>query len=334
MISVRELTKVYRQPTRDVVAIDDINLDIDDGEIHGIIGRSGAGKSTLVRCLTLLDRPTKGQVIVGGQDLTAVSDTQLRNARRRIGMVFQHANLLSSRTVAENVAMPLEIVNAKKSERRARALELLELVGLQGLEDTYPAQLSGGQRQRVGIARALAADPDVLLCDEPTSALDPNTTDDILALIRSVADRLHLTVVVITHEMSVVKSLCDSVSLLEAGKIVESGKLSEVAADVNSRLSRSLLPLPTHQAVTADLVLEVVGKADAVNTPIGTTIAEENPVTVEIAAANIETLGTTRFAHYLLGINSDEPINLTGIEATLARHGFSVRVRAKQGVQA
>ena len=327
MISVRELTKVYRQPTRDVVAIDDINLDIDDGEIHGIIGRSGAGKSTLVRCLTLLDRPTKGQVIVGGQDLTAVSDTQLRNARRRIGMVFQHANLLSSRTVAENVAMPLEIVNAKKSERRARALELLELVGLQGLEDTYPAQLSGGQRQRVGIARALAADPDVLLCDEPTSALDPNTTDDILALIRSVADRLHLTVVVITHEMSVVKSLCDSVSLLEAGKIVESGKLSEVAADVNSRLSRSLLPLPTHQAVTADLVLEVVGKADAVNTPIATTIAEENPVTVEIAAANIETLGTTRFAHYLLGINSDEPINL-------ARHGFSVRVRAKQGVQA
>ncbi|GAA4105886.1 methionine ABC transporter ATP-binding protein [Enteractinococcus coprophilus] len=334
MISVRELTKVYRQPTRDVVAIDDINLDIDDGEIHGIIGRSGAGKSTLVRCLTLLDRPTKGQVIVGSQDLTAVSDTKLRNARRRIGMVFQHANLLSSRTVAENVAMPLEIVNAKKAERRARALELLELVGLQGLEDTYPAQLSGGQRQRVGIARALAADPDVLLCDEPTSALDPNTTDDILTLIRSVADRLHLTVVVITHEMLVVKNLCDSVSLLEAGKIVESGKLSEVAADVNSQLSRSLLPLPTHQPVTADLVIEVVGKADAVNTPIGSTIAAENPVTVDIAAANIETLGTTRFAHYLLGINSDQPINLTGIEATLARHGFSVRVRAARGVQA
>src|SRR5699024_317049 len=141
MISVRELTKVYRQPTRDVVAIDDINLDIDDGEIHGIIGRSGAGKSTLVRCLTLLDRPTKGQVIVGSQDLTAVSDTELRNARRRIGMVFQHANLLSSRTVAENVAMPLEIVNTKKAERRAKAIELIELVGLNGLEDTYPAQL-------------------------------------------------------------------------------------------------------------------------------------------------------------------------------------------------
>ena len=334
MISVRELTKVYRQPTRDVVAIDDINLDIDDGEIHGIIGRSGAGKSTLVRCLTLLDRPTTGQVIVGGQDLTAVSDTDLRNARRRIGMVFQHANLLSSRTVAENVAMPLEIVNTKKAERRAKALELIELVGLQGLEDTYPAQLSGGQRQRVGIARALAADPDVLLCDEPTSALDPNTTDDILDLIRSVAERLNLTVVVITHEMSVVKNLCDSVSLLEAGKILESGKLSEVATDVNSKLSRSLLPLPTHQPVTADLVIEVVGKADAVNTPIGTVIADENPVTVEIAAANIETLGSTRFAHYLLGINSQTPINMTGIEATLARHGFSVRVRAKQGVQA
>lgn len=334
MISVRELTKVYRQPTRDVVAIDDINLDIDDGEIHGIIGRSGAGKSTLVRCLTLLDRPTKGQVIVGSQDLTAVSDTELRNARRRIGMVFQHANLLSSRTVAENVAMPLEIVNTKKAERRAKAIELIELVGLNGLEDTYPAQLSGGQRQRVGIARALAADPDVLLCDEPTSALDPNTTEGILNLIRSVAERLNLTVVIITHEMSVVKNLCDSVSLLEAGKILESGKLSEVAGDVNSQLSRSLLPLPTHDEVTADLVIEVVGKADAVNTPIGTTIAAENPVTVDIAAANIETLSGTRFAHYLLGINSDKPINLTGIEATLARHGFSLRVRAKQGVQA
>ncbi|GAA4479811.1 methionine ABC transporter ATP-binding protein [Enteractinococcus fodinae] len=334
MISVRELTKVYRQPTRDVVAIDDINLDIDDGEIHGIIGRSGAGKSTLVRCLTLLDRPTKGQVIVGGQDLTAVSDTQLRNARRRIGMVFQHANLLSSRTVAENVAMPLEIVNTKKAERRSRALELLELVGLQGLEDTYPAQLSGGQRQRVGIARALAADPDVLLCDEPTSALDPGTTDEILSLIRSVADRLNLTVVVITHEMSVVKNLCDSVSLLEAGAIMESGKLSTVAADVNSQLSRSLLPLPTHQPASADMVIEAIGKADAVNTPIATKIAEENPVEVEIAAANIETLGDTRFAHYLLAIDSPEAINLTGIEATLARHGFAIRVRAKQGVKA
>lgn len=334
MISVRELTKVYRQPTRDVVAIDDINLDIDDGEIHGIIGRSGAGKSTLVRCLTLLDRPTTGKVVVGSQDLTAVSDTDLRNARRRIGMVFQHANLLSSRTVAENIAMPLEIVNTKKAQRRARALELIDLVGLQGLADTYPAQLSGGQRQRVGIARALAADPDVLLCDEPTSALDPDTTEEILKLIRAVADRLNLTVVVITHEMSVVKTLCDSVSLLEAGKILESGALAEVAANVNSRLSRSLLPLPIHAPPIGDLILEVVGKADAVNAPIAAAIADENPVTVQIVAANIETLGNTRFAHYLLALNSDQPINLTGIEATLARNGFAVRVRAKEGVQA
>lgn len=334
MISVRELTKVYRQPTRDVVAIDDITLDIDDGEIHGIIGRSGAGKSTLVRCLTLLDRPTTGQVIVGGKDLTAVSDAGLRDARRRIGMVFQHANLLSSRTVADNIALPLEIGPTKKVQRRKRALELIELVGLQGLEDTYPAQLSGGQRQRVGIARALAADPDVLLCDEPTSALDPDTTEEILKLIRSVADRLNLTVVVITHEMSVVKTLCDSVSLLDAGKILESGKLADVAADTNSRLSRSLLPLPTHRVPEADLVLEVVGHGDAVNVPIASTIAAENPVTVDIAAANIETLGDTTFAHYLLAVNSAEPINLTGIQATLARSGFTVRARAAQGVQA
>ena len=333
MISVRELTKVYRQPARDVVALDNINLDIDDGEIHGIIGRSGAGKSTLVRCLTLLDRPTEGKVIVGDQDLTGVTDTELRNARRRIGMVFQHANLLSSRTVADNIAMPLEIVKTNKAERRARAKELIDLVGLSGLEDTYPAQLSGGQRQRVGIARALAADPDVLLCDEPTSALDPATTNEILTLIRSVSSRLNLTVVVITHEMSVVKTLCDSVSLLDDGKILESGKLAEVAGKVNSRLSRALLPLPTHELAAADLVLEVVGKQDAVNVPIASHIAEENPVTVHITAANVETLGDTRFAHYLLAINSDEQINITGIEATLARHGYSERARAKEGVQ-
>src|SRR5699024_8910995 len=163
MISVRELTKVNRQPTRDVVAIDDITLDIADGEILGIIGRSGAGKSTLVRCLTLLDRPTKGTVVVGGQDLTAVSDKELRNARRRIGMVFQHANLLSSRTVADNISLPLEIVNTKATERRQKGLELIELVGLTVREGTHPAQLTGGRRQRVGIARALAAEPDVLL---------------------------------------------------------------------------------------------------------------------------------------------------------------------------
>lgn len=333
MISVRELTKVYRQPGRDVTALDNITLDIDDGEIHGIIGRSGAGKSTLVRCLTLLDRPTAGSVVVGGKDLTAVSDTELRNARRRIGMVFQHANLLSSRTVAENIALPLEIVSTSKTDRRAKAQELVDLVGLGGLEDTYPAQLSGGQRQRVGIARALAADPDVLLCDEPTSALDPGTTAEILSLIRSVSDRLNLTVVVITHEMSVVKTLCDSVSLLDDGQILDSGKLGAVAANVNSQLSRALLPLPTHEAASADLVLEVVGAKEAVNIPIATVLADENPVTVDIAAANIETLGDTRFAHYLLALNSTERMNITGIEATLARHGYTVRARAKEGVQ-
>lgn len=334
MISVRELTKVYRQPGRNVTALDNITLDISDGEIHGIIGRSGAGKSTLVRCLTLLDRPTRGSVVVGGKDLTAVTDTELRNARRRIGMVFQHANLLSSRTVADNISLPLEIVKTSAADRRARAQELIDLVGLSGLEETYPAQLSGGQRQRVGIARALAADPDVLLCDEPTSALDPATTAEILALIRAVSNRLNLTVVVITHEMSVVKTLCDSVSLLDDGQILDSGKLGEVAAKVNSQLSRALLPLPTHHQAQADLVLEIVGRGDAVNTPIAAKIAAENSVTVDITAANIETLGDTRFAHYLVAINSDEPINITGIEATLARHGYTVRARAKQGVQA
>src|SRR5699024_617109 len=161
MISVRDLTKVYRQPGRDVVALDSINLDIDDGEIHGIIGRAGAGKSTLVGWLAVLAGPTTGRVVVGGRGGTAECDCGLWSARRRVGMVFQHANLLSSRTVADNIGLPLEIVNTKKADRRTKAEELIELVGLTGLADTYPTQLSGGQRQRVGIARALAADPDV-----------------------------------------------------------------------------------------------------------------------------------------------------------------------------
>ena len=245
MISLRDVHKVYRlRDGSQVHALDGLSLNIPAGSIHGIVGTSGAGKSTLVRCLTALERPTYGEVRVAGQDLTTLSANELRKARRAIGMVFQHANLLEQRTAAQNIAYPLDLAGAQKGQRRGRVSRMLELVGLADRGSSYPAQLSGGQQQRVGIARALADEPAVLLCDEPTSALDPETTRSILDLIRDVRDRLGVTVVIITHEMSVVRRICDSVSLLEAGRIVQSGPIEDVVSDVDSRLSLELVPPP------------------------------------------------------------------------------------------
>ena len=245
MISLRDVHKVYRlRDGSQVHALDGLSLNIPAGSIHGIVGTSGAGKSTLVRCLTALERPTYGEVRVAGQDLTTLSANELRKARRAIGMVFQHANLLDQRTAAQNIAYPLDLAGAQKGQRHERVSRMLELVGLADRGSSYPAQLSGGQQQRVGIARALADEPAVLLCDEPTSALDPETTRSILDLIRDVRDRLGVTVVIITHEMSVVRRICDSVSLLEAGRIVQSGPIEDVVSDVDSRLSLELVPPP------------------------------------------------------------------------------------------
>ena len=215
MITVTDLTKVYRQGRREVRALDGVTLTVPAGSIHGIIGHSGAGKSTLVRCLTLLDRPTSGRVEINGVDLTAARADALRTARRRIGLVFQQANLFDSRTIADNVGYPLELIGMKKAEREAKVAELLRVVGLPDSGPAYPAQLSGGMRQRVGIARALATEPDVLLFDEPTSALDPKTTDEILDLILSLKGRDGLAVLVITHDPDVIAA-CDRVHELTA----------------------------------------------------------------------------------------------------------------------
>lgn len=240
MIELRGLRKVFGH----TVALEEIDLSVPAGEIHGIVGRSGAGKSTLIRCLTGLERPTSGTVSIDGTDLTEQTGAGLRQARRNIGMVFQHVNLLDSRTALDNVAHPLQIAGVGKAERQAKARELLEFVGLGDRLDNHPAQLSGGQRQRVGIARALAAEPKVLLCDEPTSALDASTTEQILGLIRSLRDRLGITVLIITHEMSVVREICDSVTLLADGRVAKTGKLAEVIAEPGSSLAKDLVPLP------------------------------------------------------------------------------------------
>ena len=219
-------------------ALDGVSLSVQPGEIFGIVGRSGAGKSTLLRCVNLLERPDAGSVEVAGQDMMALDPAALRAARRGIGMVFQHFNLLGSRTVAANIAFPLAIAGMGRTERQQRVTELLALVGLSSRAGAYPRQLSGGQKQRVGIARALASRPSLLLCDEATSALDPETTAEILALIRGLRDRLSLTVLLITHEMAVVKTLCDRVAVLDAGRIAEEGRVFDVFTRPKTDTSR------------------------------------------------------------------------------------------------
>ncbi|MBC8807466.1 ATP-binding cassette domain-containing protein [Klebsiella pneumoniae] len=242
MITIEGLSKTYAGTGRP--ALNDIALQIPKGAIYGILGRSGAGKSTLIRCLNLLERPTSGRILVNGQDITQLNKAALRDYRLRTGMIFQHFNLLHTRTVADNVAVPLEIAGVPRAAREARVRELLALVDLSEKAAAFPSQLSGGQKQRVGIARALAARPEVLLCDEATSALDPETTASVLALLADINQRLNLTIVLITHQLEVVKTICDHAALLEQGEIVESGKLADLLVTPWSRLRQSLLHDP------------------------------------------------------------------------------------------
>ena len=241
MIKLSHIEKVYDSPSGPVKALKDISLHIKEGEIYGIIGLSGAGKSTLVRCINLLERPTSGEVIVDGKDMMALSNSELREARKDIGMIFQHFNLLSSATVFDNIAFPLTLANTPKEKITAKVTELLELVGLADKADKYPSQLSGGQKQRVGIARALASEPKVLLCDEATSALDPQTTKAILELIKDINEKLKLTVVVITHEMQVIKDICDKVAVIEKGLIAENGPVLEVFTDPQKPITKEFI---------------------------------------------------------------------------------------------
>ncbi|MDD2547016.1 MAG: methionine ABC transporter ATP-binding protein [Burkholderiaceae bacterium] len=241
MIELRGITQIYQGPQGPIEALRGVDLQIHAGEVFGIIGRSGAGKSSLVRTINLLNRPTRGQVIVHGRELTALGEAELRAARRDIGMVFQHFNLLSSRTVFENAALPLELAGMDRLAIRQRVEPLLDLVGLSALRDRYPAQISGGQKQRVGIARALASQPAVLLSDEATSALDPETTRSILALLRQINQELGLTVVLITHQMQVIKQIADQVAVIDGGRIVEQGAVLDVFTRPQHATTRSLI---------------------------------------------------------------------------------------------
>ncbi|MGE5578393.1 MAG: methionine ABC transporter ATP-binding protein [Syntrophothermus sp.] len=241
MIRIVNVTKVFESGGARVEALKGVSLEVAKGEIYGIIGLSGAGKSTLIRCINMLERPQSGSIYIGDQDVTLLGEKELRAARREIGMIFQHFNLLSSRTVFGNVAFPLEIAGVPRPEIRRRVTELLEMVGLAEKADAYPAQLSGGQKQRVGIARALANRPKVLLSDEATSALDPQTTASILELLRDINKRLGITIVLITHEMNVIKEICDTVAVIENGQIIERGPVREVFTNTRTKTAREFI---------------------------------------------------------------------------------------------
>jgi len=245
MIVLRNVSKIFHARSGPVTAVDDVSLQVEQGQIYGIIGYSGAGKSTLIRLLNGLEKPTSGSVTVAGQDIAQASGETLRQARLKISMIFQHFNLLWSRTVSENIAFSLQIAGAPKAAIQRRVQELIALVGLSGKEHAYPSQLSGGQKQRVGIARALANSPDVLLCDEATSALDPQTTDAILELLLDINRQLKLTIVLITHEMHVVRKICHRVAVMEAGRIVEEGEVLSVFTRPQQPITRQFVKQTT-----------------------------------------------------------------------------------------
>lgn len=290
IITLNHVCKTFTTADGEVTAVNDLNLAINRGDIFGIIGLSGAGKSTLVRCLNLLESPTQGQVLVDGKDLTKLNDKKLRESRRKIGMIFQHFNLLMQRTVLDNVCFPMELVGIKKKEARKRALELLDTVGLADKAKAYPAQLSGGQKQRVAITRVLAADPEILLCDEATSALDPQTTKAILSLLKDINEKMGITIVVITHEMAVVQAICNRVGVLEKGVLVEQGDVEQLFRNPQTSAAKNLIYNGTayKESITAGRKVRITFEGNSSFEPILGNIILECRTPVNILYANTQ----------------------------------------------
>ena len=312
MIELKHVSKTFDAGTSGGVdALKDVSLTIEDGDIYGIIGMSGAGKSTLVRCINLLEKPTSGEIIVNGQRLDTMAPAQLRAARREITMIFQRFNLLMQRTCLRNVCFPMELAGVKRSEAEQRARELLELVGLPDKANAYPAQLSGGQQQRIAIARALATHPKVLLCDEATSALDPNTTRQILELIRDINKQLNITVVVITHQMSVVKEICSHVAILDEGQVAEAGLVGTVFAAPKSAAGRRLVfpggaDAQVYDPAEEKLVRLVFKDSKTTSIPLIARLAAEEGIFCNVISASTQKLSEKVYGSMMLGIPSSQ----------------------------
>ncbi|KGD70468.1 DL-methionine transporter ATP-binding subunit [Tatumella morbirosei] len=334
MIKLENISKVFRQGTQTITALSDVSLHVPAGQIYGVIGSSGAGKSTLIRCVNLLERPTSGRVLVDGQELTAFSEKQLTLARRQIGMIFQHFNLLNSRTVFGNVALPLELENRPREEINRKVTELLDLVGLADKHQSRPSNLSGGQKQRVAIARALASDPKVLLCDEATSALDPATTRSILELLKDINRRLGLTILLITHEMDVVKRICDQVAIISQGKLIEKDQVSEVFSHPKTPLAQQFIQSTLHLDIPDDyqqrlsstategkiplLRLEFTG--ESVDAPLLSEVARRFTVDCNIISAQMDYAGGVKFGIMLTEISGEHDKSQAAIEWLREQH--------------
>ncbi|MBQ7820884.1 MAG: ATP-binding cassette domain-containing protein [Clostridia bacterium] len=306
MIEIQNLSKSFAVSGGTVHALKDVSLTINNGDIYGIIGMSGAGKSTLVRCINMLERPSEGNVLIDGVDIGSLSEKELISVRRKVTMIFQGFNLLMQRTCLKNICFPLELAGVDKKAARERALELLEIVGLPDKANAYPAQLSGGQQQRIAIARALATDPEILLCDEATSALDPNTTHSILSLIREINERLGITVIIITHQMSVVEEICNRVAILDGGSVVEEGTVSAVFSKPQSNAAKKLVfpdGIGESIADTDEKKLRVVfNGAPATNAPIITKMAVDTGICANILSASTKSIGDKAYGNMLLGV--------------------------------
>lgn len=339
MITLSHISKHFTLGTRTITALSDVSLHVPAGQIYGVIGASGAGKSTLIRCVNLLERPTSGSVVVNGTDLTNLPERKLIDARRQIGMIFQHFNLLSSRTVAGNVALPLELDKRPKSAITQRVAELLALVGLEDKADSYPANLSGGQKQRVAIARALASNPKVLLCDEATSALDPATTQSILALLKDINQRLGLTILLITHEMDVVKRICDQVAVISQGELIEQDSVSEMFSHPKTPLAQAFIRSTLHLDIPQDYqqrmhterapgripILQLEFTGQSVDAPLLSETARRFNVNNNIISAQMDYAGGVKFGIMLTEMDGEEADAAAAI-AYLQQHQVNVEV--------
>ncbi|MEH7883570.1 methionine ABC transporter ATP-binding protein [Bacillus sp. JJ1609] len=326
MITIKKAKKIYASKKGEVKAVDDVNLEVKEGEIYGVIGYSGAGKSTLIRMLNGLEIPTSGSVVVAGREVSRIKGAELRKARQEISMIFQHFNLLWSRTVAENIAFPLEIAGVSKSERDKRVKELISLVGLDGRGDAYPSQLSGGQKQRVGIARALANNPKVLLGDEATSALDPETTDQILDLLVDINKRLGLTIVLITHEMHVIRKICHRVAVMEGGKIVETGPVLEVFKNPQQPITKRFVQQVTEPEETKETVdhllslyphgrvVQLTFVGEGAEQPLITNLVREFPIMVNILQGKISQTQNGSYGTLFIHLDGEESVLQRAIE--------------------
>lgn len=332
LIELKHVCKTFDQEGIRVDALQDINLSIEKADIYGIIGMSGAGKSTLVRCLNFLERPTEGDIIIDGRNLGDLSEKELRKQRSEISMIFQHFNLLMQKSVLENVCFPLYLQKVKKNEAKKKALELLKIVGLEAKANAYPAQLSGGQKQRVAIARALASDPKILLCDEATSALDPQTTSSILELLKQINRELGITVVIITHQMSVVSEICNKVAIIDNGHLVENGVVSEIFGNPKSKAARELIYGNTTEDINSTVGFEMKGgkkirivfSKNSAFEPVIANMILNFKAPVNILAANTKNIGGIATGEMIISLPDDRHLQVD-MEEYLRNRGLQVQ---------